>query len=96
MTEYVETIKELSLKYQNIIEVYMSLEIDYVPQLSKSFKLVREKFGLDYTIGSVHLVRNPKNNKLWFISSNFHAEFQKISCAIYVVDLVKNKAFRRS
>jgi len=67
MAEYIATIKELSLKYQNIIEIYLSLEIDYIPKLSQSFKTFREKFGLDYTIGSIHLVKNPKNNKLWFI-----------------------------
>jgi len=67
IAEYIATIKSLSLKYKNIINIYLSLEIDYVPKLSQSFKWFREKFGLDYTIGSIHLVRNPKNNKLWFI-----------------------------
>lgn len=67
IAEYITTIKDLSLKFKNIIDIYLSLEIDYVPKLSQSFRWFREKFGLDYTIGSIHLVRNPKNNKLWFI-----------------------------
>ena len=64
---YINTIRDLSLKYKDIIKIYLSLEIDYVPELSQKFKWFTEKFRLDYTVGSVHLVRNPKNNELWFI-----------------------------
>lgn len=65
--------KEIDLvkhKFGREIQIFKSLEIDYIPGLSYSFQYFKEKLNLDYTIGSVHLVLNKENGKLWFIDGN--------------------------
>jgi histidinol-phosphatase (PHP family) len=52
--EYVQTIKHLKDKYNGIIEIYTGMETDYYPGCIDW----RTKNGIDYTIGSVHLIRN--------------------------------------
>jgi len=67
LRNYCLTIRNLKEKYQDRIAVYLALEMDYIEGYNNDFKYVKEKFGLDYTIGSVHLVRNAGQEKLWFI-----------------------------
>lgn len=63
--EYVNEIRFLKKKYNGVIEIFLSLEIDYIPEISTGFNAIKEQYGLDYVIGSVHLVKN--NSSLWFI-----------------------------
>ena len=65
--DYKNEIRELQKKYANKINVFLALEFDYVPELSDDFSILKNSMGLDYTIGSVHLVKNKKSGKLWFI-----------------------------
>ncbi|RXQ95644.1 histidinol-phosphatase HisJ family protein [Ancylomarina salipaludis] len=67
LNNYVSEIKALSEKYQNEIDVYLSLELDYIPGLTKPFAQVKEALGLDYTIGSVHLIQSPVDNEFLFL-----------------------------
>ena len=67
LRNYCMTIRNLKEKYQDRLAVYLALEMDYIEGYNNDFKYVKEKFGLDYTIGSVHLVRNAGQEKLWFI-----------------------------
>lgn len=65
--------KEIDLvkdRFGSSIQIYKSLEIDYIPDLSYSFKYFIELLDLDYTIGSIHLVLNKENKKLWFIDGD--------------------------
>lgn len=65
----------------NKIQIYKSLEIDYIPNSSYSFKYFNDLLNLDYTIGSIHLVLNKENKKLWFIDgdkSKCHENFKII------------------
>ena len=64
---YVSEIKTLSVKYQDEIDVYLSLELDYIPGITKPFAEMRKQCGLDYTIGSVHLVKSPLENEFLFL-----------------------------
>jgi histidinol-phosphatase (PHP family) len=48
-------------------EILLGLEIDFIPGITKPFSEYRKLPDLDYTIGSVHLVRAPDNDGLWFI-----------------------------
>lgn len=64
---YVEEIEELKLKYSSEIDVYRSLEIDYIPNVTASFESFKAKASLDYTIGSVHLVKVNSNDEFWFL-----------------------------
>ena len=49
------------------IDIFLGLEIDYIPGITRSFSEYRQLLSLDYTIGSVHLVRNSDPDSLWFI-----------------------------
>lgn len=67
LMNYVNEIRSLSAKYQDEIDVYLSLELDYIPGVTKPFAQIKEAFGLDYTIGSVHLIKSPINNEFLFL-----------------------------
>ena len=67
LENYFIKIRELKEKYINQIDIYLALEIDYIPGLTKDFIDFRKQGKLDYTIGSIHLVTNIKTKKLWFI-----------------------------
>lgn len=67
MDEYKAEIQSLKKKYADKIQIYMGLEQDYIPFVTKDFADYTKLCNLDYSIGSVHFARNPKNQKLWFI-----------------------------
>lgn len=65
---YVAEISRLKDKYKGDISVYTSMEVDYIPGMSTGFKALKYRLGLDYVIGSVHLVKGPPEaENLWFI-----------------------------
>ena len=68
MSQYVEEINHLRSKYAEILPIFLGLECDYIPQISSSFQQFKEKHGLDYIIGGVHLVK--KDDQLWFIDGH--------------------------
>lgn len=63
---YISTIRSLQSAYAGQIEIYMGLEMDYVPDMSEPFDQLSKKMGLDYVIGSVHLVGKSSQEALWF------------------------------
>lgn len=67
LREYCETIRDLQEEYEGRISIYLGLELDYIDGITDDFKEIKERCGLDYTIGSVHLVRNGNDDSLWFI-----------------------------
>jgi histidinol-phosphatase (PHP family) len=67
LEDYVRRINELRKKYIGQIELYTALELDYIPGITKDFKDYIEQCNLDYSIGSVHLVKNGSGDHLWFI-----------------------------
>ncbi len=67
LQRYCRTIRGLQLKYKGRISIWLGLELDYIDGISRDFAEFRQKCNLDYTIGSVHLVRNRNNEGLWFI-----------------------------
>lgn len=66
LEQYVAELTEMKQKYDGQIEVFASLEMDYISGLSLNFDDYRKKASLDYLIGSVHLVGKGKED-LWFI-----------------------------
>lgn len=65
-TAYVEEIKRLRELYKDRLQILLALEADYIPGISAGFNTQKTALGLDYMIGSVHLVKN-SDNELWFI-----------------------------
>ena len=49
------------------LTILLSLEIDYIPGITKPIDDYRQMGCFDYFIGSVHLVKNGDSNDLWFI-----------------------------
>ena len=64
--EYGSTIRKLAEQHTGKIKIWLGMEMDYIPGHSEDFALFSAQCGLDYTIGSVHLVASP-SGELWFI-----------------------------
>jgi histidinol-phosphatase (PHP family) len=67
LVEYCATIRNLQAKYRDQISIGLALEIDYIEGITRDFMEFKQTCRLDYTIGSVHLVKNGTDNGLWFI-----------------------------
>jgi histidinol-phosphatase (PHP family) len=65
--EYCREIRRLQSEHTGRINIFLGLELDYIEGITGDFSDYRESCGLDYTIGSVHLVRNGDDSRLWFI-----------------------------
>jgi len=77
LSDYFGEIRQLGENYKDRIRVLLALEIDYIPGITRDFEVLKEMGGLDYTIGGVHLVRNPDNNSkdLWFIDGPYQERY---------------------
>ena len=73
---YCRDIRALKEEYSDRIKILLGLEMDYVPGMLEDFTPLIEQGGLDYTIGSVHLIPSENFNfqfsifnseDLWFI-----------------------------
>jgi histidinol-phosphatase (PHP family) len=64
---YRERINTLKEKYKNQINIYLSLEVDYIPGITTSIADFKKQINPDYVIGGIHLVKAAEKNKLWFI-----------------------------
>lgn len=64
---YVRDTAWLKEKYHGRLAVYRALEFDFIPGISENLAFWRNRLHLDYAIGSVHLVRPPAEDSLWFI-----------------------------
>lgn len=58
---YCNEVRALKAEYAGHIDIRLGLEIDYIPGLLEDFTPLVELGGLDYTIGSVHLIPNPND-----------------------------------
>ncbi len=74
--EYISTIRALKDQYSEKINIFLSLEIDYIPGITKDFEEFVRKGNLDYTIGGVHLVRNKEKQGLWFIDGPLQETYE--------------------
>lgn len=56
LTNYADVINALKNKYKNKIEVYLGLEVDYLPGLLGHSSEILKKVDPDFTIGSIHFI----------------------------------------
>jgi len=75
--KYINLIKSLKHKYIGQINIFTGLEADFIPDISHDFWVFKQNFNIDYLIGSVHLVKNSENNKLWFIDGPDIEQFDR-------------------
>ncbi|MDR1345632.1 MAG: histidinol-phosphatase [Bacteroidales bacterium] len=53
------------------IELFKSLECDFIPDMTRPFQYYTDQYKLDYIIGGVHLVRPSRHSdQLWFIDGS--------------------------
>jgi len=72
LENYINVVQELKKKYSKEkasdgITILQSLEIDFIPGITKPIDYYRGNYDFDYFIGSVHLVKNLETDDLWFI-----------------------------
>jgi histidinol-phosphatase (PHP family) len=67
LVQYTEMVRHLQQSHQGKLNVFLGLEIDYIPGLMPDFNVFNDICRLDYAIGSVHLVKREGHDKLWFI-----------------------------
>jgi len=79
--EYRDLIRGLQQKYQDKIQIYLSVEYDFIPLISEDISSLNALLKPDYIIGSVHLVSNKKSDALWFLDgpeSNYISGIENI------------------
>jgi len=67
LDEYSQTIRSLSYEYAGQLEIYLSMEIDFIPGVLDDFGYWKRRANLDFVIGGIHLLVPPGNERLWFI-----------------------------
>lgn len=74
------------------MEVFLGMEVDFIPGYGRSFAWFRENYELDYLIGSVHLVRNGQPDDLWFIDGPDPATYDEGLNRLFGGDIRKGVA----
>ena len=59
---YIREVSGLKRQYADQIEIYLGLEVDYIPELAGPQSQSMRSLRLDYTIGSVHFVGGEEND----------------------------------
>ena len=77
LVAYGKEIRDLAEEYKDRIEIYLSLEYDYIPVMLDDFSIYKNLLNLDYVLGSVHLVRNPETGKLWFTDGPLQSSYDE-------------------
>lgn len=80
LLNYTEEIKGLAGKYQDEIDVYLSMELDFIPDVTHPFSEMKEAYELDYTIGSVHLIKSPVKGAYVFLDGPASNYVQGLTC----------------
>jgi len=72
--EYKTEICRLKKLYEGRMNIFMGLEIDYIPPVSCSELPFYKTFELDYSIGSVHYIHNPDKPELGIFAVDYTVE----------------------
>jgi histidinol-phosphatase (PHP family) len=67
---YLNEISRIKGKYASDIEVYLGLEIDFIPGIAGRNKHLNALANLDYFIGSVHFIDSFANGEPWNIDTS--------------------------
>ncbi len=86
---YIKSIETLKQKYKDKIDIYRSLEMDFIPKISDNFDCWRKKVQCDYLIGSVHLVKPEYSQELWFIDGHNHDIYDNGIIELFYGDIKK-------
>jgi len=87
LMSYFENINLLKNEYQHQLQIFLSLEADFIPHHSFSFNYFRQKAHLDYLIGSVHMVYHQSKDQMWFIDGGKQDVWDKGLNEIFDMDI---------
>jgi len=73
LKDYIRRIDFFKEKWQNEIQIFKSLEIDYIPHITGPTAPLFKSLNLDYTIGSIHFVE--VDNNVPFCVDDSHRKF---------------------
>jgi len=80
LDDYCREISDLKNRYSHNgqgIEILLGLEIDYIPGITVPISDFRRDYPFDYVIGSVHLIKKPGFDGLWFIDGPERSIYEK-------------------
>lgn len=75
--DYCSEIERLKNIYSDQIDLFLSLEADYIPNKTHDFLYFRKECKLDYIIGAIHLVAHPISGEIWFIDGGKQERWDK-------------------
>ena len=67
LSKYCEEICFLKEKYRKQINIYLGLEYDFIYDKSYIFEEIKNKYDINFGIGSIHLVKAGDGDNIWFI-----------------------------
>jgi putative protease len=70
LDNYSREVRNAAKRYAGKLDIYLGLEADYIPGISRDFNYWKKEYGLDYLIGGVHLVKPADRDGLWFIDGS--------------------------
>ncbi|MBP5613511.1 MAG: histidinol-phosphatase [Bacteroidales bacterium] len=82
---YVGEVRRLQAEYAGRINISLGLEADYIPGVTRGFAEWVQEGGLDYCIGSVHMVSG--EGGLWFIDGGRHDRYDEGLRAVFWGDI---------
>jgi len=71
LDEYINTVIKLKEDYKSKIQLFLGLEIDFIPDFAGYTRNLNKYSQLDYFIGSVHFVDQFENGNHWNIDTSF-------------------------
>ncbi len=74
--KYRELILMLKEKYKEILDIFLGLEVDYIPGIISPVSPEIKAMDLDYTIGSVHFLVQLDNEEHWTVDGPLY-EFER-------------------
>lgn len=77
--KYIMEINSLKEKYKDLIEIYLGMELDYIPGIGFDDTARDLMTKLDYYIGSVHYLGKFKNGSMWTVDYNIEELLQGIN-----------------
>lgn len=67
ISQYISDVLQIKNKYSDKIQVYLGLEVDYIPNITGPQHENISTLNLDYNIGSIHFVDSFKDGERWSI-----------------------------
>lgn len=81
VADYMDEVNELKEQYAGQIELYLGMEVDYIPGVTGLNELFISELGLDFSVGSIHFIEQFADGTPWEIDglqSTFDKGLQEI------------------